>query len=145
VTRRFQGPWRVDPPVSPGTEDYPGLVVGEGHRRGSIRTKDRGLELWCWAFDAIVNGFDGADRDYDTGTTVEEFAGFVTHLLNQRGEFGRLVCVLADVERDDSERFADEGDDPDLRAWWEVPEQRARVRAALLECVAALDEEEADK
>ncbi len=139
--RRFQGPWRVDAPEPPGTEDYPGLVVCEGHRRGSIRTKERGLELWCWAYDAIVNGFDSAEADYDTGTTADEFARLVANLLNQRGEFGRLVCVLADVERWEVDM---EEDHDQFVAWWQDRGQRARVRAALLECVAALDEEETE-
>jgi hypothetical protein len=143
--RRFQGPWRVDAPVPPGTEDYPGLVVCEGYRRGSIRTKDRGLELWCWVYELITQAdWDGVNRDYEPGIDPDEFARFLVNLLNQRGEFGRLVCVLADVERDDDERVGKVGRGVDRRPWWEVPDQRARVRHVLLECVAALDEEEAD-
>jgi hypothetical protein len=141
VTRRFQGPWRVDPPEPPGTEDYPGLVVCEGYRRGSIRTKDRGLELWCWIYELVTQAdWDGVNRDYEPGISPDDFARFLVNLLNHRGEFGRLVCVLADVER-----WEVEGEDNDrFVPWWRDSDQRARLRAALLECVAALDEEEAD-
>lgn len=134
--RRFYGPYRVDGAT---TEDYPGLVVSDGRQRGGIRTAGRMLELWAFARDVIDESrWAELESVYGgpLGITPNELRGFFAYLLSQAGEFARLICVLADVERCDADRF-DAGDD---RAWWDVPEERDRLRACLVGCVAALDD-----
>ena len=126
-----QGPWRIKPAV---TEDYPGLQVQDNRVTGSINVGPTRLPLWAIIHDVITGGWETAEASYDVTPnllTEHQFTDFLYHLLEQRGEFGRLVCVLADVER--RERKGDK------RPWWERPKQRRRVRAALTACLQAVD------
>lgn len=77
-----------------------------------------------------------ADREI-TEITEQQLADFLYFLLEHRGDFGRLLCVLADVERQRAEM--DESGKYEIVSWWHHPEMKARVRAALQRCVDSLD------
>lgn len=127
--RVYDGPWRRK---GTETEDYPGLFVDEQVVTGSIRCGGR-LPLWAFMGLAVTYGWDAEVAGYypeDYGWDREKAGTFIYNLLEQRGEFGRLVCILADTERRDTIN----------RSWWETKTQRRRVVAQLRRCIAALDE-----
>lgn len=118
------------------TFDYPSLCVSDGRVSGSITDGASRLPLWAFVGTCVREGWDSSAENWPPHELdAEKFAGFLYNLLEQRGEFGRLICVLADVERREP---------PMGRAWWEVKARRRRVKAALLSCVAALDEQDAE-
>src|SRR5690606_31862590 len=134
-----------------------GLVVHDGRVSGSITTGRSRLPLWAFAGVAITHGWDEVERGWSPskyGWTAERFARFLSHLLEARGEFGRLLLVLADVERRDEERLYEALEphgpivnvtpgDPDAVQtpvpWWADRELSAPVIDQLRRCLAALD------
>jgi hypothetical protein len=79
------------------TEDYPGFTVDDGRVTGSINIGPTRLSLWAvtpYAFHYAAAELSEAwpHRDPadwgDAGT-------FLANLLNVRGDFARLMCVLA--------------------------------------------------
>lgn len=118
------------------TEDYPGLVVHDGRVTGSITAGRSRLPLWCFVGEMIRRGWARVKRDRDiTEIDKESLASFIYFLLEHRGDFGRLLCVLADVERQSSEAETKS----ETFSWWYHPEMKARVRAALQRCIDSLD------
>ena len=125
-------PWRRP---AADTEDYPGLVVSDDRVTGSITTGHSRLPLWCFVTTAICEGWPAVERGWEPSQydfDAEALALFLYHLLEQRGEFGRLLCVLADEERKEQNRHR-------TRAWWEQPTSRKRVAKALRRCLDALE------
>lgn len=134
---KWQGVWRTP---SAETEDYPKLSVHDGRVSGSINVDHSRLPLWTLIGYAIREDWATVERNWpqiteDYGFTQDDLARFVYFLLEQRGEFGRLVCVLADVERRDDEAGR-RGDD---RPWWQRPASKRRVVKQLRICLAALE------
>ena len=128
-------PWRD--PDEESVDLYPGLVVHDGRVSGSITTGRSRLPLWAFAGVAVTHGWDEVERGWSPskyGWTAERFARFLSHLLEARGEFGRLLLVLADVERRDEERMV-----PTPVPWWADRELSAPVIDQLRRCLAALD------
>ena len=112
------------------TEDYPNLVVCDGRVTGSITINRSRLPLSTiaglalhadWA--EVVAGWDYIESDY--GFTEADLAGFLWNLLDVRHEWARLICIIADVHRRPRQRKADTD----------------RLRAALIDCLAALQPE----
>jgi hypothetical protein len=110
---------------------------------GSITLSRSRLPLWCLVAAALDGGWDEVRESYpqvaeygwpDAGGLIE----FVRSLTELRGEFGRLLCVLADVEHQEANRTEHNSD---AKAWWEREEDRARVRAALRRCLEALGDD----
>lgn len=120
--------WR-DPPAE--TCDYPGLWVADDRVTGSITDGQSRLPLWCYITLVAEQGFN--DRVTESWPphemTAAHLGDFLYHLLNLRGEFGRLVCVLADIERR-PERGG--------WAWWEHKTHRQRVIKQLQRCLDVL-------
>jgi hypothetical protein len=141
------------------TEDYPGLHVHDGTVSGSIRCGGR-LPLWAFAYTAVTRGWDAVEAGWSPtehyGFDAEDLGRFLSDLLEVRGEFGRLLCVLADVERIEGER-ADDGADGHFaavhpagqvcecgpmaweRSWWQQDDLRGRVADQLRRCLAVLE------
>lgn len=121
------------------TEDYPGLIVHDGRVTGSITVRKSRLPLWCFIWNALTEGWEATTQAWGIGEhygyTADECGRFLAHLLDQRGELGRLLCILADVERRDQAHFH--------RAWWETASQRRRVMKQLRICLAGLEAIEA--
>lgn len=131
---KFDGVWRRSQAES---HDYPGLCVHDGRVTGSITTGCSRLPLWCFITTALTEGWPAVEDNWSPGEHYQWDASrlgiFLYYLLEQRGEFGRLLCVLADAER--RSQRADGWNPP----WWRVKTQRRRVLAALRRCVAALE------
>jgi|ERR1019366_4150915 hypothetical protein len=125
------GPWR-----SPGKESadlYPGLVVHDDRVSGSITVGKSRLPLWAfagWDWDEVVSGWDYIESEYKW--THDKNAMFLHNLLEMRGEFGRLLLILADAERRDRS-FA--------TAWWDKKKDRKRVATQLRRCLAVVEDD----
>jgi hypothetical protein len=92
-------------PAEESVDLYPGLVVHDGRVTGSITASASRLPLWAfagWDWSDVLAGWDYIETEY--GWTRERHAGFLRDLLNVRGEFARLLLVLADAERREQER-----------------------------------------
>lgn len=127
----MSGPWR-----EPGEETenlYPGLVVHDGRVSGSITVGRSRLPLWAFVWTALIQGWDEVERGWEPsqyGWTADKTGEFLHHLLEMRGEFGRLLLMLAEAERTENEMG-----DP----WWQDDAVRERVVEQLRRCLAVLE------
>ena len=133
-------PWRVPPE---DTENlYPNLVVSDNRVSGSITLGPSRLPLWAFVprlpYSSWANVIYSFPQITGYGWTDGQCAAFLAYLLEQRGEFGRLLLVLADVERQEEALRQRETDDG-LTCWWDMPAQRERVSEQLRRCLAALE------
>ena len=137
------------------TEDYPGLIVHDGRVTGSITLGRSRLPVWAFGGDWSY-AEQGWTEHY--GWDRSRWDAFLGNLLEQRGDFARLLCVLADVERQEGERTQAVEDDhfatahPDEKVcdgcmppaadmgWWQHDDLRGRVVDALTRCMTALEE-----
>lgn len=154
----MSGPWRTP---AAETNDYPNLWVHDGRVSGSITVGQSRLPLWAFSTEAILHGWDTVEASYEPtahyGFTAGDFAGFVFHLLNVRGEFARLLLALADAERHEDDRTdavldatgeavvdvtpGREGAVVLPPSWWEDPQLAAPVIDALRRCLDCLQGE----
>jgi hypothetical protein len=120
---------------------YPGLWVWDDRVTGSITFGRSRLPAWAIVGEFMSNGWDAVEEGWGPsqyGWDAARFADFIHHLLEARGEFGRLLLILADADRRDGE--LDETDlDHLFHAWWRRPEDRQRVADQLRRCLAALE------
>ncbi len=118
---------------------YPGLVMHDGRVNGSITVGRSRLPLWAICATAISGSWQEVEEDWPTvkdyGFGEEDFVEFIYCLMEMRGEFGRLLLVLADAER----RWRAHDHLRDDRAWWEMPTVRTRILKQLRRCVASLE------
>lgn len=128
----MNSPWRE--PSEESTNLYPGLVVHDGRASGSITIGRTRLPMWAIVGTAIRDGWRAVTSHYEPDEFTEEhLADFLYWLMEQRGEFARLLLTLADVERDELER-----DDDRLTRWWDHEPSRSRVIDQLQRCLQAL-------
>jgi hypothetical protein len=119
---------------------YPGLVVSDGRVSGSITLGRSRLPVWCFTPD--FPSWDEYLSDQEKpgsphyGVSKDDLAGFVRNLLEMRGEFARLLLMVADAERQENE----DEDSAFGPPWWEIPELRQRISDQLRRCLAALEE-----
>lgn len=126
----MSGPWREPAAETEGL--YPDLVVMDNRVSGSITTGRSRLPLWAFVWPALTHGWDEAERGWspsEYGWTADKMGEFLYHLLEARGEFGRLLLVLAEAERTENEMG-----DP----WWHDDAGRERVAEQLRRCLAVL-------
>ena len=125
-------------PAEESLDLYPGLVVHDGRKGGSITSGRSRLPLWCLIPELAAGGFPAVQESRDElhGLTEKTLNDFLCYLLEQRGEFARLLLVLADVERIEYE--AQEKDKGFVPPWWEDETQRERVKDALRRCLECL-------
>lgn len=136
ITEQVISVWRKP---AAETEDYPGFVVHDGRVSGSITAGHSRLPLWSMIVGLVDTGWQSVAGDWeDPHITKEQLSGFLYYLLEQRGEFARLLCVLADVERQESESMRDSEAPEDFLSWYEQEDKRERVLAALQICVDIL-------
>jgi len=130
--------WRD--PAEESNNLYPKLAVNDNRVSGSILVGGTRLPLWSFVGYASKDGFAAADNSYsvvDAGLTADELSEFLSFLFQVRGEFARLLLVLADVERIELERDLPaygEG----MTAWWDQSDLRFRVRDQLRRCIDVL-------
>jgi len=133
--KQYQAIWR-EPPVE--TYGFPKLSLNDNRVTGSITVRETRLPLWAIISTAINEGWDGVKHGWDIeghyGYKKEDLAHFLYCLLEQRGEFGRLLMLLA---REESRETVD-------MAWWENPKAKARVVKQLQRCLDTLNEIEND-
>lgn len=67
--------------------------------------------------------------------TADDLGQFLSDVLQLRGEFGRLLLVLADAERRDRTH----GDGFRRKAWWERRKRRKAVAEQLRRCLAVVE------
>lgn len=125
-------------PAEESVDLYPGLVVHDDRVTGSITVGRTRLPLWAFMDFALDVGFKDAVEDYYQPEYYELFGkdaacGFPHDLMELRGEFGRLLLVLADAER--CERHG-------RRAWFQTKRHKKRVRQQLERCIAVLEAQE---
>ena len=151
------GPWRN--PDEESVDLYPGLVVHDGRVTGSITIGQSRLPVWAIIGSAITEGWDTVEWGWSPGEhygfTDKDLADFLYNLLECRGEFGRLLLILADAERRESDRRHDVLEphgplvnvtpgDPDAvelpPSWWEDDELSKPVIDQLRRCLAVLED-----
>lgn len=128
---------------------YPGLVIDDDRVSGSITAGRSRLPLWAIVYTAIRGTWNGKPSWPDTvesnwmptelyGLTERAFAEFLYHLLELRGEWGRLLLLLANAERLEQKRGGFPGP-----TWYETKKHRRLVSAQLRRCLALLEETDA--
>ena len=114
---------------------YTGLVVHDGRASGSITYGRSRLPLWAGMLDLITEeAWQGFLYDYwppENGWNRHDLSSFLYSVLEQRGEFARLLLVLADVERRSTHH--------DRPWWWYVERSRSQVRGQLRRCLDCLE------
>lgn len=125
--------WR-DPPAE--THDYPGLCVSDNRVSGSITVGCSRLPLWAFTAEAITGTWEHVVHNYPGARDLgaEGLATFLGCLLEQRGEFARLLVILADAELRSVDNLWRN------TLWWDRPRQRKRVAAQLRRCLDVLGE-----
>ena len=128
---KYQGVWRRKGTRSKG---FPKLMVDDNVQSGSINVRNTRLPLWAIITTAITEGWEQVERGWESENhynySRHDLAHFLYCLLEQRGEFGRLLMLLAKVER--------------LECWWENTNARRRVIKQLQNCMDALNELESE-
>lgn len=130
--KKYQGIWRT-----PGTRTagFPKLMVDDNVVSGSINVRDTRLPLWAIIFTVINEGWDAVEMGWSPqntyGYSKQDLTNFLYCLLEQRGEFGRLLLSLANAENS-------------RRTWWENKTTRHRVINQLKRCLSALEQVESD-
>ena len=131
MKKKYQDVWRR-PAVQ--TNGFPKLMVHDHVVTGSINIKDTRLSLWAIIGSAICEGWDMVEKGWSPteryGYTKEDLAHFLYYLLEQRGEFGRLLLLLAKAEHSEK----------DFDCWWDSPYYRERVRQQLQNCLDILND-----
>ena len=148
--------WRT--PAEESTDLYPGLVLADDRVTGSITIGRTRLPLWAVISEVIRKGWDFVEEEYypdldsdninfgestpeeNRARCIQEYysfnaekaAEFFYNLLEQRGELGRLVLLLADVERMSTFQ----------RHWTETKKHRQRMIKQLRRCLEILEEAE---
>lgn len=131
----MSGVWREPPEESANL--YPGLVVHDGVVSGSITVGRSRLPLWAIIRTAITDGWRSVTAGWNPSPDFDEeaLATFLHDLLEMRGEFGRLLLVLAAAEREAICRDdVTHGGEP----WWDHEPSRSRVIEQLQRCLTVL-------
>lgn len=149
------GPWQQ--PGYKGDDIYPGFGCDDGMRAGGINIGNTRQLVHDLIGSILEGGWDEAETDYGTQTcTDREYGRFLHDLLDMRGEFGRLLLLLAAAVRiavikDDAKVNAHWAEAHpgaqmcdcmaiDHLAWWEDPEVYGPVVEQLRRCLNVLGE-----
>jgi hypothetical protein len=115
---------------------YPGLCLSDNRQSGSITVGCTRLPVWSIIGEVIRDGWDSAEHSYsieEYGWTAEKMAEFIYYLMEQRGEFGRLLLTIAEAERCE---HVGNGRKP----WWRTKRHKNRVADQLARCLIALEQ-----
>lgn len=129
------GPWRE--PREETVDLYPNLVVHDGRLGGAITVGRSRLPVsailstyFRGGWDDVVAGWPYIETEY--GFTENDLFQFFRCLTELRGEFGRLLLVLAEAERCEFARS-------DLTSWWATKRHRERVADQLRRCLRVVE------
>ena len=117
---------------------YPGLVVDDARVSGAITVGSSRLPLSAFIGTLIEEGWqevtaeDGWPQVEQYGWTQKQMSDFLYNVLQARGEFGRLLLVLAEAHR-----VAEERDKPQ---WWQHEDLRRNIRGQLQQCLVLLSD-----
>lgn len=150
-----KGVWRI--PDEESEDLYPGLVVHDGRVTGSLTIGPSRLPVWAviahlcrGGWDYVLEGWPYVEEDYDFGE--RDINRFLYNLTNLRGEFARLLAVLAGAEYQEDERRNNQWEQhceevhpdedsvicecgvPDPPAWWNDLELATPVIEQLDRC-----------
>lgn len=133
MASKQDAPWR-----SPSEEShiYPGLCLHDDRQTGSITAGCTRLPLWAFIGELVDGGYKAANYDYEVercGLSQEALSEFLYCLMELRGDFGRLLLVMAEAER--SER-----QNPRGTSWWKTKKHRKAVREQLRRCLDILED-----
>ena len=121
-------------PADESVDLYPGLVVCDDRVSGSITIGVSRLPMWALAWYCYDDALHAYPQLDEYGWTGQHHHEFLHDLLEARGEFARLLLVLADAERCSRRR-------PGWpKAWWSTRRHRKRVGAQLRRCLEALED-----
>ena len=130
--QKYQGVWRRK---GTQTNGFPKLMVDDDVVSGSINVRNTRLSLWAIITTAIREGWGAVEQGWSPteryGYSKEDLSHFLYCLLEQRGEFGRLLLLLASVEK------------PEYHGnltWWEITSARNRVMKQLQNCLDTLNQ-----
>lgn len=134
MKKKYQAIWR-EPGIQ--TDGFPKLMVNDDVMTGSINVRNTRLSLWAIISTAINEGWDEVERYWSPeehyGFSRSDLAHFLYCLLEQRGEFGRLLLVLANVEH------------RNVNSWWQGIKSRRMVKRQLQRCLDTLNEIESQQ
>lgn len=124
---KFTGIWRHP---AKQTNSYPKLMVNDNIMSGSINIRDTRLPLWAIIYTAINEGWNQVESGWSPTKRYnfqkDDLAHFIYCLLEQRGEFARLLLLLANAENKSD-------------CWWEKRTHRNKVLIQLKRCINALN------
>lgn len=120
-------PWRE--PDEESTDLFPGLVVHDGRVSGSITFGPTRMPLWASYVEwpEVEDGYNVTPEQHKAAQS------FARNLFELRGEFARLLLVMADAERCEGRRN-------NMRYWWETKKHRKRVADQLRRCLAVVED-----
>lgn len=151
------GPWRR--PDYKADDIYPPFGCWDKMRAGGVNISGSRLLVHDVLWSLVAGGWDRAVNEFTPPCSPDEYRRFLHDLLDARGEFGRLLLVLAAAERMERDRDEADGDEHFATAhprsnlcdcgripvsWWEDAEMRQPVIDQLRRCLAALEDDEAD-
>jgi hypothetical protein len=127
-------------PAEETVDLYPGLCVCDDRVSGSITVARSRLPLWAFISIVIEDGWEEAVSEENGWSYMEEdykwtnrkMSDFLYYLSESRGEFARLLLLMAEVERVGRESNA-------LR-WYEEEGLRRRMKEQLQRCLEALQD-----
>jgi hypothetical protein len=110
---------------------YPGLTVCDDRVTGSINAGRTRLPLWAFIGTVVEESWVEANKNFEvesTGLSKRDLSDFLYNLLEMRGEFGRLLLLMAEAYR----VGADE--------WHDDPVLCRRMQEQLQQCLKALED-----
>ena len=122
-------------PAQESADLYPGLCVHDARVTGSITVGRSRLPLWAFVSMVIEDGWEAVVSEEDGwpyleekyGWTRQKMSDFLYYLVESRGEFGRLLLLMAEVERVKREN--------DGSPWLHQEDLRLQMREQLQRCL----------
>jgi hypothetical protein len=116
------------------TEGYPDLGGSQRSSVGVDYLWPLSPAIWCVINEMIDAGYTAALESYPdliNRATADEIGWFLHDVLENRKDFGRLLCVLADVERQEREACWDEHGASAVFHYGSGPEFREEVEPSI--------------
>ncbi len=132
--------WRVPAEESVGL--YPKLVVWDRRVAGAITIGQSRLPISSILFQAFHDSWEFTEEEWGLAQydfSAEDLIEFLYRLLDVRGEFARLLLMLANAELKEAED-TDSLIPADI-PWFRNKEIKTAIKEQLLRCVESLERE----